>query len=380
MTELYYKKIFFSLTISILFYWGCGSEEKAEGVVPPRPVKYGTVSYPNGRTVQNFSGIARSNKESQLSFKVAGTLNRVPVEIGDRVRSGQLIASLDATDYKVSYEQAIAQLRQAETQLVSAETQLLTSKSSYQRIELLYENQSLPLSEYEQARSTYETAQAQFTSAEAQVAAANQQVNAAKNQLDYCRLTSPFTGIISSVTVEENELVNAGTPIAILNAEGKTEVSVGIPESFITKVQLKDKVKIRFTAIPGRSFDGTIKEVGFNSNSTTTYPVTVSLDNSSNEIRPGMAAEVTFDFLTINKSKKPSTLVVPIQAVAETPEGTFVFALEKSGKNHKALKKNVEVGELLAEGFELKSGLQAGDTVATAGIKTLFDGMEVTLF
>ncbi len=375
----HFRHIHSYVFIFLLMLSACGESETTTGVVVPRPVKYDMVRQSNGSNTQNFSGIAQSNKVSQLSFRVAGTVNKVNVEIGDRIRKGQLIASMDPTDYQVSYDQALAQLRQSETQLVSAETQLITSKSSYQRIERLYENNSVPLSEYEQARSSYETAQAQFVSAKAQINASNQQVKAAKNQLDYTRIIAPFSGVISDIRIEENELVNAGSPIAVLNAEGKTEVLVGLPEAFITKLKVNAKASVRFTAIPRKSFTCTVKEVGFNSNNSTTYPVIVSIDNITDEIRPGMAAEVSFSFKAPSRNDQ-SYAIVPVNAVAQTPEGTFVFQLEKNDTHYIVKKNNVEIGELLAEGFELKSGLKVGDTIATAGIKTLFDGMEVTLY
>ena len=93
-----------------------------------------------GGLTETFSGTAQSEKEAQLSFRVNGAISRLPIKVGDRVRRGQLIATIDATDYNVQHEQAKANLKSAETQIKSAEAQLLNAQSSYQRIEKLYEN------------------------------------------------------------------------------------------------------------------------------------------------------------------------------------------------------------------------------------------------
>ena len=112
---------------------------------------------------------------------------------------------------------------------------MVTTKSAYQRVEKLYENNSVPLSEYEQAKASYEAAQSQQAAALAQVTAAQKQVEAAKNQVSYARLTAPFSGIITNVMAEENELVGSGNPIATLSAERDPEVLSVCPKPLLRK-------------------------------------------------------------------------------------------------------------------------------------------------
>lgn len=371
------KKTKLSTLFCLLLLMSCGnkSAEEIEPIV--RPVRYGEVVKSGNANNQTFSGTAQSSKEAKISFKVAGTINALNVKVGDRIRTGQVIARLDAIDYSIQYDQAVAQLKSAQTQIKSAESQLTASKSAYQRVEKLYENNSVPLSEYEQAKTSFEAAQSQYEAAVAQVAASQKQVDGSRNQVNYAQLAAPFSGVITAVMVEENELVNSGTPIATLSAEGQPEVRVGVPEVFIAQINKGQNVGIRFSILPGEQFSGSVSEVGFSAGDASTYPVIIQIDNPDETIRPGMAATVQFHFG--ENQNEQQYLIAPVKSVGEGPEGNFVFKLEKTGAEHIAKKQIVQVGTLLPAGFEIKSGLQEGDLVATAGLKAILDGMKVKL-
>ncbi|MEO1715340.1 MAG: hypothetical protein AAFU60_18585, partial [Bacteroidota bacterium] len=110
-----------------------------------------------------------------------------------------------------------------------------------------------------------------------------------------------------------------------------------------------------------------------------TYPVIVEIDKSIEQIRPGMAANVSFLF-TKAGSKAEATMVVPVEAVGKDQEGNYVYIL-KEGANgvYVAEKKTITIGALRSDGFELKAGLTGGEIVATAGLKSLMNGVEVKL-
>ena len=373
--KMKYQALLYALVI--LLTTGCGGGETTEQEAPVRPVRFGEVQQSGTLENQTFSGTAKASTEANLSFKVNGTINNLNVKIGDKIRRGHTIATLDAIDYSVQYDQAVAQLKSAETQIKIAESQLSASRSNYERIEKLYENNSVPISDYEQAKSSYETAQSQYDAAVAQVTASQKQVQSSSNQVSYASLAAPFAGVVTQVMAEENEFVPAGNPIALLSSDSDLEVTVGVPEIFISRIRRGQKVQIRFSVLPGKVLDGTVSEVGFSSANTSTYPITVSIGSSPAEIRPGMAATVSFEFGS--SDSEAQFLVAPVKAIGEDPQGNFVFRLQPEGENYKAVKQQVEIGKLLANGFEVKSGLSDGDLVATAGLKSLLDGMIVKL-
>ncbi|MEO1515807.1 MAG: efflux RND transporter periplasmic adaptor subunit [Bacteroidota bacterium] len=366
--------------VALLFLGSCGTEEAPEIKESIRPVRFAKVTKSLASSVNTFSGITQSSKEVNLSFKVSGTVNRLNVKVGDRVRKGQVIASLDAVDYSLEYDRALANEKNAETQIKSAQTQRVTTKSTFERIEKLYENNSVPLSEYEQAKASYEAAESQYEAAQAQLVAASKQVEGARNQVSYARLTAPFSGVVTKVMVEENELVPSGNPIAELSTDSRPEVRVGVPETYISKVRKNQTVEIIFSILPDKKFKGTISEVAFSSGGTSTYPITIQIDQPSPDIRPGMAASVIFSATNQSPSKTDVAVVIaPPKAIGEGVDGNFVFVLQKEGEYHKVKKTKVEIGNFLGSGFEVKKGLSEGDLVATAGLNSLLDGMQVKL-
>ncbi len=367
------------LLIAPLLFYACGPTENNQTAQQNtlRPVRYQEIGYAEQFGGHTYTGLAQADQQSKLSFRVSGTLRSLSVKLGERVRRGQVIATLDPSDYAIQAKQATASEKGAEANLQAAETQLINARSNYQRIEKLYENNSIPLSDFEQAKSSFESAQSSYDAALTQVTSAQSQTQSAQNQVSYTRLIAPFSGIITAVNVEVNELVGSGNPIAELSSISKPEVQVGIPENYISGIKKGQKVQIQFSALTGQQFSGTVQEVSYAAGNSPTYPAIIRIDNPSQDIRPGMAATVGF---LDAKSSANKVLICPVKALGKDMESTFVYVLSKAeGEAYVAKRQQVEVGDLLADGFSIKSGLQAGQLVATAGLKTILDGMEVRL-
>ena len=366
------------LLFLLLFLMSC-EEKSIETVKKIRPIKYAKIERSTGVETHTFSGVAKAQNETNLSFKVGGTLGAVMVKLGDRVKKGQLIATIDPADYNIQTNQAISQKEGSVANAKAAETQLINAQATYDRVAKLYENNSVSLSEYQQAKAALDAAQAQYDAANTQINAADQQLQAADNQVSYTRLVSPMTGVITAVQVEANEVVNSGMVIATVSAVGRPEVEVGVPEIFINKIKSGQEVNITLPSAPGQQFKGVVDQVAYASGNAPTYPVIVEIDKSAEQIRPGMAANVAFLFPK-NGITASSKMIVPIEAVGKDNAGNFAFVLnQKENGVYVAEKKIITIGSLIPEGFELISGLNEGDIVATAGLKSLMNGVEVKL-
>lgn len=362
----------------VFLFAGCGKKAEVEEEVL-RPVRYTVVKSGSSISSVHFSGVAQSANQSNLSFRVAGNVINVNVKEGQRVSKGQVLAQLDATDYRVQLEQSQANLKQAEVSYQGVESQVQVALSNYRRVESLYENNSVSLSEFEQAKNNYENARAQVEASAAAIAAARTAVNAASNQVSYTTLTAPYEGIIQKVEVDVNERVMAGKVVMIINGEGETEVSVGIPESVINEVKEGMNAITTYPALPNMELRGVVSEIGFDPDNASTYPVTIEITDEDERIKPGMAARVRFTF-SGKKPEKSEDPVIPAKAVAEDNIGIFVFKLEDNGDGTATAKRtDVTVGELTEDGFEINEGLENGDLIATAGLKTLLNGMKVKL-
>ncbi len=162
-------------------------------VVAPAPV---------GVTVpKSFAGVVMEAREIGLGFKTPGQISRVAVSEGDRVRRGQLIATLDDADYRLGVEAVQVQYDQMAREL--------------RRLERLHSQKSLSDNDYEKARAGLEQLRIQL------------QTN--KNKLDYTRLYAPVDGIIDKVNFDKAEMVNAGTPVVTLLDVSGREVEVDVP-------------------------------------------------------------------------------------------------------------------------------------------------------
>ena len=346
---------------ALLLFAGCGAEPPpAEEVL--RPVRF-TVVYAGGaERTRVFSGVARAGVESNLSFKVSGLVQRVSVSVGARVRAGQVIAEIEPTDYELKVQDTEASLAQARSQARNA-------VANYDRMQALYENNSA-------SRAELDAAQSQKESTAAQVASSEKKLELAELQLSYTRLAAPLDGAIAAVPVEMNENVNAGQTVAVLSAGERPEVEVTIPEILISSIEGGQKVLVALDALGDDRLPGIVTEVGVSSAGfATTYPVKVRLDAADDRIRPGMAAEVYFSF---EASAGGRNIVLPPLAVGEDTQGRFVFVLEDHGDGTATThRRGVTVGDLTSDGLEVRSGLEDGERVVTAGVTRIQDGQKV---
>ena len=342
---------------------GCGKgETEAKPVI--RPVRYQTVYASESGRVRTFTGTAAAGLESKLSFKVSGTVRKVAVKVGDKVKAGALIAGLDPSDYKLQEQEAEASLEQAEAQSRNA-------KANYERIRSLYENRNA-------SRNDLDASRAAFESADAQVRSIEKRLELAHSQLKYTSLKAPTDGAIAAVEIEANENVSAGIPVVILTSGKRPEVKVDVPESLITQIVEGSKVEVTFDALPGETLSAVVTEVGVTTaGRLTTFPVTVKLEEPNPAIRPGMAAEVAIHF---GSTSDRTVFIVPTFSVGEDREGRYIFVVEPAGEGLGMVhRRDVVIGEILEEGLEVMEGLSDGDRLVTAGVSRIHDGMKVRL-
>ena len=349
--------------LNTLLLAGCGSKELNEEAI--RPVFYQQVEKTTAQNMRSFSGVIRASNEARLSFKVGGMIEQIDVDMGDTVKRGIIIARLDNTDYRINYNKAEAGLKSAEAQLAAA-------KSAFVRVENLYVNNNVSLNDYEKAKM-------QFKAAESMVKTALSQVEAARNQLDYTVLRAPFDGVVSSVMAKENEMAGAGYPVVVLAAVNNLEIKTAVPENVIGQVNHGTEATLRFSAFPENTFRGVITEVRPGIPNASAYPVIVQLTESNARLFPGMTG--TVDLLVNGDGPAENSVVVAVDAVGHDQTGDFVYVAAKSSEKgiYIAEKRNVILGKLRVDGYEISGGLNRDEKVITAGLSFLYDGRKVKL-
>lgn len=359
-----FKKIFkVSFSIFILTTIGC-SDKTVKEEIPVRPVKFTEVAYLGGETTRQFSGTAKTEKIINLSFRSSGIITKFDLKLGQKVRKNELLGTLDNVSARLSYESSIEGKN-------SSESQMNTAKLNLNRIRLLYEKGSASLSDYEAAKNSYKTAVASYESS-------IRSVGIQKDKIEFGYLYAPEDGVIASVSAEIDENVSPGQIVGVLNAGSSIEISLGLPESIINSVEKGMKVLVSFTAINDKKFNAVVTEVApAISSNTSTYPVTVTITDKDEMIKSGMAANVFFEFAS--EKGIDGVLTVPANAVGEDSDGRFVFLIKEQGDSATVKKQKITIGNLTSNGFEIKSGLNVGQKIATAGLQTLLDGQKVKL-
>ncbi|MCW7753841.1 efflux RND transporter periplasmic adaptor subunit [Desulfobotulus sp. H1] len=351
------------MTVAVVLVLGCGNVPDGEMDPPLRPVRYVEIREDDGVRMRTFTGLARAGMVTRMSFRVPGTLQALPVRVGDMLEKGQLIAKLDATDFQLRVQEAEASVSRARAEARNAD-------AVYGRVQALYERRNVSRSELDMARAASESARAAVRSLENHLALA-------RRQLAYTGLNAPDRCGVAAVLVEENENVGAGQAVAVVNCGSRVDVRIAVPAIHISGVREGMAVEVRVDALGQKTFSGVVAEVGLASvGLETTFPVTVRLETRDAGILPGMAAEVMIPMVIHGGAVR-----VPFRSVGEDERGRFVFCLRVLDNGvAEVVRRDVVLGGMGSDGIEVLEGLVAGDLVVTAGVGRVREGERVKLW
>jgi RND family efflux transporter MFP subunit len=203
----------------------------------------------------------------------------------------------------------------------------------------------------------------------------------AELNLSYTKLTVDVDCVIDSISVSVNENVSTNSDVARVNCSDELEIEIAVPESVIGDLANGKAAKIKFDTIADVVFFGRVIEVGVGASGLgSTFPVTILVDdNNSSDIRPGLAASVSFE----NNSDSKQDFLLPLSAVVQGAEGAFVYVVKPLSESEMETegtidKKTVSLGELQTGGIEVAAGLLTGDRVVVAGVSFVRQGMLVS--
>ncbi|MBQ7151026.1 MAG: efflux RND transporter periplasmic adaptor subunit [Synergistaceae bacterium] len=343
-----------------------------------RPVRVITLTGGSDSMTRHYFGKIQGGKRADLSFRVSGTLNKINVEKGAAVKTGDLLATLDPRDFNTRISQASSSLSQAQAQYKNAQ-------ADFKRYENLYKQKVI-------ARAQYDTYKTQLDVTRSAVGAAQANLKSLRDALKDTELRAPFDGIIADRTVENFQDVTAKQTIFSLQDLSALEIVFNIPDNDILLAPLprmksvKDLQKsqelfnivARFEAMPDKTFPLTVKEVATQATAANTYPVTATMPQLQ-DIRalPGMAVTVEVYMEGGEKDEGSPKYLVPATSILNEKNKNFVWRFN-SGKAEKI---SVEVGGIKDSGMlEIQSPvLHNGDKVITAGVYFLREGQKVRL-
>lgn len=333
---------------------GCKKKEDAVPEEVVRPVKVLTVTDSGGNVPMTFPGRTRANRRVDLSFKVPGPLVELPVEEGQAVKKGTLIARILPRDFKLNLDQAKATAVNAQRQ--------------YERYKELYVRRQVSKADFDRHKANRDVATAQLEDA--------------KNALRDTYLRAPFDGVVAKRYVENFQEVQAKQPIVFFQDNSKIEILVDAPETVVANLKKDSGIQgvATFAAVPGREFPLSLKEYSTEADpQTQTYQVVLVMDRPEGiNILPGMTA--TVQGRKTGVADTVSRIVIPAIAVLEDAGGTsFVWELDKEKMT--VTQKKVVVGEMTgSNSIHVLEGLTGGEVIVTSGLTKLREGMKVSIW
>ncbi len=357
------------LLVILITLQGCGKDETAvtkEVIRPVRAVKVGDTAQLSQRS---FPGRAKATRELELSFRVSGPLITRPVNVGDKVKQGDIVARIDPRDYEV-------EVANVEAQVEEAKAAMRRAQSEYERELRIFKKDPGATSEtaVDRKREQRDRSKANVKSLEASL-------DAAKDQLEYTYLKAPFDGTVVATYVENFEDVRPKQPVLRVVDASRIEMIVSIPESLISLSPYVKEVNVSFDAFPSREIKATIKEIGTEASETTrTYPVTLIMDQPEDfKILPGMAGKTLRAEIESPEGILQTGLEIPVTATFSQGEidKTYVWVIDEPAKT--VSRREVKTAELTDRGIKVVDGLKSGEWIATAGVNYLREGQQVRI-
>jgi HlyD family secretion protein len=345
----YYKKHRFTAVLVLIVIIGATtgyivySREDAPKFVT-QAVERGMIRSQVGAT-----GTLTAITTTQVGTQVSGTIDKWYSDFNDKVKAGQLLATIEPSLFKAAYEQSNANLKTAEADVVNQKANLINVQASLEKAKIAVRDAKIKMdraqgmldsgllaqSDYDVAKINYESALASQKSAEAQIDAQRSQIvssearvlvaranlSTAKLNLEHCKIFAPIEGVVVNRAIDVGQTVAASfqtpTLFTIANDLTKMQVFTNIDEADVGRIHESSPASFSVDAYPGENFRGRIAQIRLNPTTVqnvVTYTAVIQVDNPELKLKPGMTANVT-----ILVAAKQDVLKIPNAAIRFIP-------------------------------------------------------------
>lgn len=327
------------------------AEAEAKLHAAPRPAKIFTVTDEIGLIERRFAGRVAAVQTVDLSFQVSGKLLELPVLESQQVSKGDVIAKLDPADHKRAVREATINVDQAKREL--------------DRLETLKERSVISQSAYDEQKNVYDLAL--------------ERLEEARQNLEYTTLKAPFDGIVSLRLVDNFTTVSVATPIVRMHDVSEVQVDINVAEALFGRVTESEvsSIEAKFPAYGEKIFPLQYREHSSQVDEVTqTYRITLAMPREGvDQLSPGMTASVIVK-LVPEGLELGEQLLVPTASVAVDGEGnTYVWKFADA--TGAVSKQPVEIGTIMGDYIPIRSGIETGDEIVSAGVAYLSDGQIV---
>jgi RND family efflux transporter MFP subunit len=335
-------------------------------------VNYFEVEQAAGQSQLVLPGSIQAVTEAPILARASGYIQKRYVDIGDRVKEGQLLAEVEAPELdqqvqqaKSGVDQARSSLEQAAANLQQAKTNADMAHYTYQRWDALVQKGAVSRQDADTYKSTYEAS-------EQNVQALDKAVNVAKNNIGvaeanlghfadmqgYLKVKAPFAGVITLRNIDTGALVSDGSTLLFRIAQtDRMRTYVNVPQADASAIHVGQVADLKIPDLPSRTFTGTVtRTANALDPATRTLLVEVQVTNESGLLLPGMYSQVNF---TTPRAEPPMTIRVDALVVRGT--GSYVVVI---GSDNVAHFRKIELGRDYGDHLEVLTGLKKGEHVA----------------
>lgn len=348
-----------SLLTVLIFAASCSSEEQTSSEENAIEVEIQTAESSTSEAAQHFPGRVESEDQANLSTIVMGTVTRVPVNVGDNVREGDLLV-------QIKDDQILAQKRQLEANMVQAKANLENTEKNYNRIKNLYAEKSATSKELDDISTMYEIAKANMEALEARM-------NEVNEMLQYTAIRAPFDGVVSSKFVSAGDMATPGHPLVSVSNPGSIKITANISEKWIGNVSEGDTISVSIESAEIRNAPARLYAVSEAGDpASRQYAVEAKLIDpaAAESLKPGMFAQVS-----INLAGRDA-LIIPQSALVHRGQLTGVYTLTD---DNKAVLRWVRTGEVSGDTVEILTGLSEGEQYVVSADQPLRQGQLLTI-
>ncbi|MFY9727158.1 MAG: efflux RND transporter periplasmic adaptor subunit [Bryobacteraceae bacterium] len=347
---------------------------------PAIEVQAATASIEQWPNVYEATGTVRARTAAVVSSKIMAYVRQVAVQVGDRVREGQLLVTLDSQDLDTNVRRAQAAeaevasaIPEADNGVAYAKANLDLAQSTFKRMAELEAKKSISNQEFDEAsarlksaQAAYEMARAKRTQLDSKRAEVEQEIRGAKIMQDYARISAPFSGVVTAKSVDPGNLAAPGAPLLTVEREGDYRLEASVDESKLPLVKAGQAVDVAVESLDRRLNARVSEIVPAVDAASRAYVVKIDLPGMEN-LRSGMFGRAWFPMGT------RQALTIPPQALIERGQLQSVFVIE-DGIAHTRL---VTTGERRPAAIEVLSGLSGGEKLASPVPPGLTDGARV---
>lgn len=330
---------------------GCSKEKQVVEQIPVVMVAQPNTTHDE---LKSYAGEVQARQQTALAFRVAGQITERYVDVGDRIKVGQVLAKLDVQDAQL-------QLNSAQAQLDAAKSAAKIAEDEFKRFQQL-----LPINAV--SRSQYDVVENQFKSAISNLKQAQSNYAVSSNQTGYNQLIANKNGVITQRDIEVGQVVAAGQAAYQVAIDGDREVVIGIPEQAITQIKVGQNAWITLWSKPEERFAAYVREISPAADQSRTFSVKVALKEGQSAIQLGQSARVFFS------SSAHNVLSVPLSSVSATENQPYVWVVNT---DHTIRKVAVSVGAFGKESVPVIQGLKAADWVVVGGVHLLREKQKI---